>query len=162
MKLLVRNRVFQWLMIALLLFWVIAPFFPRDMLLEYFNGLALAISVGILTAWLPGIWDDFRKHQEGSAGQLVSLGIATMFVGVILILAWGYMFVVLHRPPWMIDHIFRTFISYIVICSFALFLLGGNADERSLAPSRTWRAAGIVVASSLLITVTVLFLLGLH
>lgn len=159
MKRLVKNHLAAGIVAALLLYWAVAPFLPRPMVLEQMKGLLLAAGAGIIISFWAGVWMELKSDRV-TGGQLISLGIITLVFFLFLTFVWAYAYWIFDAPPWMQANLIRGWLDWGIFSGEILILFGVGADEDSVLAKRNWWRLGVIAACALLITSVLLSLVG--
>lgn len=143
----VRNRIILTLAIAWLAYWPTTLLAPRNMLFEFVNGMTAAASVGLFVAFAPGAWHALRARPYRLNGaHLLVLGIAIMSFATTALFLWGWTYIILAQPLWMVGHLFRGWLVYLFFLGALLPLLATDINHEVM-PTRGWLHVGMIVAA---------------
>jgi hypothetical protein len=161
-KRLVKNRLFQVIMLAWVLYWPVVYFVPPRILLELINGIVAALSMGLVVAYAPGIWTLTRRMPyKMSGGDMLVFGITLVQISLAALFAWGWWYRYLDQPAWMIDHAFRGWMTYLLMLGSILHLLASDVGVVNNAiPERGWVHLGLATFIGLAIGTVVLTVIG--
>lgn len=158
MRRFIRNRIVIFVAVAWFMYWPIAAILPQDIILELINGLIASLSVGLVVAYIPGVWYRLRMspYQISGADMLV-LGIATVQIAIASLFVWAWVYRILDTPEWMVDHPFRGWIVYLLALGGVLHLMASDVGiSAESIPDRVWMHLGIAVAVGMMVGVLVL------
>lgn len=145
----VRNRNL-WIALSVWgVYWLFAPFMERHDLFNKLNGVAVAVGIGVLVAYIPGIWRALRlDHREWSAGYYLVSGVVVVCFAVGAMRVHGWLWRWLGRPNDMVDSLLFGFFLWMLISGYLVHLTSVGAIHGKI-PSRNWMWAGIAVAAGL-------------
>lgn len=157
-----RNRVILSFGAAWILYWPITALIPVKLFPELINGMLASISFGVAVAYTPGVWRTLRKYPyEMSAGHLLTLGVSVLHWAITFLFAWGWIYRIVGRPEWMIDHPLRGWLIYTLFLGGVLHLMAGDTQDAHAVPSRGWVNVGALTAGGLGLTVVLMLAVGL-
>lgn len=157
----IRNRVVISLGVAWLMYWPAVAVVPTSLFLEFVNGMLAAVSIGVAVAYTPDIWQTMRKQPfRLTDAHLLVLGTTIMHWGIAAIFAWSWVYRILNRPEWMVDHPLRGWLIYLVFLGAVLHLAVGDVQSKGTLPSRGWLHIGTFIALGLGLTVILLLAIG--
>lgn len=148
MRRFIRNRIVIFTFAAWVAYWPFALLVPHDVMLELINGLVAALSVGLVVAYMPGVWSRLRENPYLVTGaDMLVLGIVVVQFAVAGLFIWSWAFRVLGQPQWMIDHPFRGWFLYLLSLGGALHLMASDVGPINYhIPDRGWMRVGIMTA----------------
>jgi hypothetical protein len=157
----VRNRIIIFLAMSWMAYWPVSLIVPRQILLEAVNGMLAALSIGVVMAFFPGAWWALRNRPYRMDGShLLVLGITVIQIAVSVLFVWSWAYRFLDQPAWMVDHLFRGWIVYLLFLGGLLHLMAGDmgtGKDNTALPTTGWIHIGAVVAGGL----GILVMLGL-
>lgn len=80
----ISSRVTQVTITIAGLYWIIAAFFPTNILFEVLDGLVISLSAAVLVVYLPLTSEELLKHRLDRSGRLL-LGIVLVWAATVLI-----------------------------------------------------------------------------
>jgi len=121
----------------------------RSELFNKLNGVAVAVGIGVLIAYIPGLWRALRlDHREWSAGYYLVSGVVVVCFAVGAMRVWGWMWRWMGQPQGMPDSLILGFFMWMLISGYMVHLTSVGAIHGKI-PSRNWMWAGIAVAIGL-------------
>lgn len=129
---------------TLVAFWAVAPFVPRKLLFDVLNAVVSAVGLGVIAAYLPGVWITLRTNLA-STGHFLVTGIALTWVASNGRTFWNWAWRYYGKPDYMIDHLMVAFFLVVLIMGGILHLAAKDVIEEKV-PTRTWRKAGILLS----------------
>jgi hypothetical protein len=155
-----KNRITLAVLGAWLLYWPVTYVIDRHMLLEFVNGMIAALSVGITLAFFPGAWRALRERPyQMSGAHLLVLGINLVQISIVGLFTWGWVYRLLDKPYWMVDHLFRGWLVYLLFIGGLLHLMAADIDHDAM-PSRGWLHVCAAIAAGLGVAVVLLLFVG--
>lgn len=143
-----------------MLYWPLALFIPKPVFLELINGVVASSSIGIVMAFIPGAWTSLRLRPYRLQGaHLLVLGITLLQFAIAALFAWGWAYRVFDKPEWMIDHLFRGWLVYLISIAGLLHLMATDIEHEAM-PSRGWMRLCAAVAAGLLLSVILILFVG--
>lgn len=120
----------------------------NDVILELINGMVAALAVGLVVAYLPGVWERLRNDPYRVTGaDMLVLGITVVQVAIAALFVWAWLFRVLDQPVWMIDHPVRGWFLYLLALGGVLHLMASDVGPIHYhIPDIGWMRVGIMTA----------------
>ena len=136
--------------IACALFWIIAPFVPRDLLYAVINSVAVSLGIGILVAYIPGVSKTLRaRPNELSMGHILVVGVVATWTALAIRTSWSWVWRYYDKPADMIDSLVLAFSGFLTILGGILHLSARDAINGQV-PARTWRWVGVLTAGGIM------------
>lgn len=155
-----KNWIILTVFAAWFLYWPVTYFIDRTMLFEFVNGMIAALSIGITLAFFPGAWRALRERPYKMSGaHLLVLGINLVQISIAALFAWGWAYRLFEKPQWMVDHLFRGWLVYLLFIGGLLHMMAADIDH-DVMPSRGWLHVCAAIAAGLGIAVILLLFVG--
>ncbi len=142
----IRSRHFL-IGVALVLAFVPLTYLPPIYLFDLVNALTVAVGIGVLVAYGPGIFKSFQQPRWDGSHYLV-LGITATWTATAGRHLWNWAWRFMGKPPDMIDHWMVAFMVWLAFMGGVLHLTAKGAIGGEI-PRENWIRLGVVVACGL-------------
>jgi hypothetical protein len=161
LKRFIRNRVVLFIIAAWFIYWPVEMIIPTNVLLEFINGMIASMSIGIVTAYMPGAWEVLRRRPYRlSGGDLLMVGATLVQMAIAALFVWGWAYRLLDEPEYMIDHPLRGWIVYALFIGSVLHLMAWEVEEAEHSlPTKGWVHLGAWISAGLGLVVVLLIAL---
>lgn len=132
-------------------------FLPTAYMFDLVNALTVAVGVGVLAAYGPGVWRSYQQDEWGGGHYLV-LGIAVTWIATTLRHMWNWAWRFAGKPDAMIDHPAVAFLVFLAMLGGTLHLAASGAIDGDI-PRRNWLRLGIALAVGLALAFIVIVFL---
>jgi hypothetical protein len=157
---LLRSRRF-WVGLTATIGFLPLVFMPRNYLFDLVNGLTVAVGVGVMIAYFPGICKSMREPKWDGTHYLV-MGIFITWLATATRHLWNWVWRYIGKPPEMIDHQFVAFLVWMYFLGGVMHMSAKGALDGEI-PRSTWIRMGIAVAAGVgLGLLVILFLEPAH
>lgn len=126
MRRLASSRVIIPAIVLSIFYWLVSWFVPRQAMADAINGMLIAFSFTVVMAYAAGAWEAVRSREFGRLQHLM-IGIVLAWFVTLVIRIWGFLFVNLGRPEWMVNHPL-VFYFYFLLCMAAVLHLTAPTD----------------------------------
>jgi hypothetical protein len=120
---------------------------PRQFMFDIVNALTVAVGVGVLIAYLPGICRSLQELRWDGTHYLV-LGIFVTWSATALRHLWNWIWRFLGKPAEMIDHPIVAFLVWMTFMGGVLHMTARGALDGEI-PRENWIRLGVVIAAGI-------------
>lgn len=150
MRRIVRNRIFVYSIVATAVLFAVGVAVPRDLLFDLLNPVSVALAVGTLIAFWPGIKGLLTRPREeiSERGGLLVYFVTLLSLYVVLRHSYNWRWRYLGEPDDFMDTLFVAFTIYItILANIGALAAEGTVDGR--IPPERQRLIGLIVAGGL-------------
>jgi hypothetical protein len=157
-----RARIIGGVIVAWVLFWIVALTIPRRATLDIVNALTIAVGLGIIVAYSKDAFISLfhKTWQTITPGRLLVTGIFLAFIGSVFRNAWSWTWRSLDYPDWMRDHPILSFSLFVIVTGGCFHLLANSSTDDGV-PKKAWLRLGRTVAIGVALGILVVYL-GRH
>lgn len=130
-------------------FWLVSAFLPFVTMMEFLNGVALAVAIAVTIAYAPVWVEALTQDRPDRVGQL-TLGIGCTWGAFILSRMWSISWRGSGQPDWMENSPVVGFFVYMTILGGILHLTAPGAIDGDV-PRRNWILIGITIGGGLVL-----------
>jgi hypothetical protein len=151
-----RSRRF-WICLGAVISFLPLISLPPNYLFDVVNALTVAVGVGVLIAYFPGICKSLREPKWDGTHYLV-MGIFVTWIATAVRHLWNWVWRFLGKPPDMIEHPFVAFLVWATFMGGIMHMTAKGALDGEI-PRENWIRLGIVVAFGVMMGLLVIIFL---
>jgi hypothetical protein len=149
-----RNRIVAGIILAVIAFWVSAPFLPRIMLFDLVNAVGVTLGIFVFWAYAPGAWKAAKTSEGLDRVHYLILGIVSTWVAMVTRTVYIWVWRWRGEPDGGLDHIAVAFIAFLIIIGGVLHLIAPRVLD-GIVPRTTVRHMVIALVIGILLGIII-------
>lgn len=142
---LLRNKVLWTATLISVAYWIIAPMFPPQTVLEWTNGIIVLVGIAVFASYAPGIVMKMSQSDKIDRVLQLSIGITISWAATSILRLWGLMWRKSGMPDWMQLNYVVGYLAFLTICAGVLHITAPGAVD-GIVPKKNWIIVGIAIA----------------